>query len=249
MLQNIQRVQFAPVDDAAGRGRRGRPPAAPQTPGLDEPALTDLASPVAATALAELYRQQELEVPILVPRDGPIAALDPDTHRASCRPGERPAPPLDAGRVPASLIQAAVRRRPRPRTGRGRGGRAAPKLIVVAERAAWIRVYLENGTVIFESILEKGETYSPPEGVDGAADLGRQLRARSTSGSAKRCAGRSAAAPRAAKDVPLDAGPRSPSSSRVVEDVPEVISQCLRRAAPADAGGRGRDPVTAAGPG
>ena len=33
---------------------------------------------MAATALADLYRQQELEVPILVPRDGPIAALDPD---------------------------------------------------------------------------------------------------------------------------------------------------------------------------
>ena len=44
--------------------------------------MTELASPVAATALADLYRQQELEVPILVPRDGPIAALDPDTHRA-----------------------------------------------------------------------------------------------------------------------------------------------------------------------
>ena len=38
-------------------------------------------------------------------------------------------------------------------------------MVVVAERAAWIRVYLDNGTILFEAILEKGETYSPPEGV------------------------------------------------------------------------------------
>ena len=37
---------------------------------------------------------------------------------------------------------------------------------MVAERAAWIRVYQENGTVIFESILEKGQTYSPPDGIE-----------------------------------------------------------------------------------
>ena len=36
---------------------------------------------------------------------------------------------------------------------------------MVAERAAWVRVYLASGTIIFEQILETGETYSPPEGV------------------------------------------------------------------------------------
>ena len=78
VLQNIQRVQFAPVEDLPLAVAEVEPLAAPESVALEEPALTELASPVAATALADLYRQQELEVPILVPRDGPIAALDPD---------------------------------------------------------------------------------------------------------------------------------------------------------------------------
>ncbi len=78
VLQNIQRVQFAPVDDLPVALAEVDALDAPEVPAIEEPALTELASPVAATALADLYRQQELEVPILVPRDGPIAALDPD---------------------------------------------------------------------------------------------------------------------------------------------------------------------------
>ena len=78
VLQNIQRVQFAPVDDLPVAMAQADEPPAPAMPAFDEPTLGDLASPVATTALAELYRKQELEVPIVVPRDGPIAALDPD---------------------------------------------------------------------------------------------------------------------------------------------------------------------------
>ena len=65
VLQNIQRVQFAPVDELPVAAAERAPPATPETPAYEEPTLTELASPVAATALAELYRQQELEVPIL----------------------------------------------------------------------------------------------------------------------------------------------------------------------------------------
>ena len=78
VLQNIQRVQFAPVEDLPRAFAEVAALDAPEAPELAEPALTELAKPVAATALAELYRQQEVEVPILAPRDGPIAALDPD---------------------------------------------------------------------------------------------------------------------------------------------------------------------------
>ena len=35
-------------------------------------------------------------------------------------------------------------------------------MTIVAERAAWIRVYRADKSVIFEKILETGETYSPP---------------------------------------------------------------------------------------
>ena len=111
VLQNIQRVQFAPVEDLPVAVAEVEPLGAPESVALAEPALTELASPVAATALADLYRQQELEVPILVPRDGPIAALDPDrtgllaARDAGCGPGH------DRGRAR------------HPGAGAGRGGR------------------------------------------------------------------------------------------------------------------------------
>jgi hypothetical protein len=78
VLQNIQRVQFAPVDDLPLALSEVEPLEVPAIADVNEVVLTELAKPVASTALAELYRQQEAEVPILQPRDGPIAALDPD---------------------------------------------------------------------------------------------------------------------------------------------------------------------------
>ena len=131
---------------------------------MAEPGYTDLAEPVTATALAELYRQQELEVPILAPRDGPIAALDPDTVGLLARPSASADAIAAAAEVPAALVEGGVDRRRWSRRAR-REPTPAP-VTIVAERAAWIRVYLENGTVIFESILEKGQSYTPPEGTD-----------------------------------------------------------------------------------
>jgi hypothetical protein len=222
VLQNIQRVQFAPVEDVPVAVAELEALPAPADPALDAPELTELASPVAATALAELYRQQELEVPILVPRDGPIAALDPErTGVLASRVRDPDAPAQGGQEVPAALINAAVHavvedaaaaERPEP-------------IVVVAERPAWIRVYLGDGTVIFERILESGETYPLPEGVEAPliwagnsgsvyVRIGESLRGPLGSGT------------RAAKDVPLEAAAVAERYT-VVEDVPEVISQSI----------------------
>jgi cytoskeletal protein RodZ len=230
VLQNIQRVQFAPVEDLPVAVAELDPLAAPETPALEEPALTDLASPVAATDLAELYRQQELEVPILVPRDGPIAALDPDATGVLARyePEATPGAPTVSPEVPPALVDDG----PHPASPEPEAAVAPqqPTMIVVAERAAWIRVYQENGTVLFERILESGETYTPPEGVQSPliwagnsgsvyVRVGETLRGPLGSGT------------RAAKDIPLD--PQALTERfAVVEDVPEVISQSFG-AAPA----------------
>jgi len=37
-----------------------------------------------------------------------------------------------------------------------------PELSIYAERAAWVRVYEDGGAVLFEKILEQGETYIVP---------------------------------------------------------------------------------------
>lgn len=226
VLQNIQRVEFVPVEVLPVAVAELDPLAAPEPAPLEEPELTELAAPVATSALAELYRQQELEVPIIAPRDGPIAALDPDAigilARRDPAPADRfigPMPASASAEVPAVLIGSPAGH-PSATTPGGVG--MAPLLIVV-ERAAWIRVYQDNGTVLFERILEKGEIYSPPEGVTAP------LIWAGNSGSVYVRIGDTLRGPlghgtRAAKDIllePASLAERFP----VVEDVPEVISQ------------------------
>ena len=87
--------------------------------------------------------------------------------------------------------------------------------------------------MIFEKILEKGETYAPPEGIEAPliwagnsgsvyVRVGHDLRGPLGSGT------------RATKDVPLDPAALAERYG-VVEDVPEVISQSFEGAA-AEAG-------------
>jgi cytoskeleton protein RodZ len=180
ILQNIQRVQFAPVEDLpvaqADVGAIETPAVEPEI----DAELADLASPVTATKLSELYRQQELAVPILQPRDGPIAAIDPDAMSpllihlpdqidpaklALATPSEtdKLATPI----VVAPLIEAiyAAAAEAGPGETAATPGTEAPISIVV-ERAAWVRIYQENGTILFERILEKGESYTLPRGIE-----------------------------------------------------------------------------------
>lgn len=163
VLQNIQRVHFAPVDELPVAVAEVDPLSVPAPQDFENLILSELASPVAATALSELYRQQELEVPILVPRDGPIASIDPDrmgliTRNMIARDQGILVedPRVQAGAADASSEMQVV------------AAEEQPLIAVIAERAAWIRVYLEDGTVLFERILERGETYSPPADVVGA---------------------------------------------------------------------------------
>jgi cytoskeleton protein RodZ len=233
VLQNIQRVQFAPVEDLPIAVAEVAPLEAPLAGGNAEPALADLAKPVTATALTDLYRQQELEVPILSPRDGPIAAIDPE-HAAPLKERMvqeivRQAVEQAAAEGPsAALTEAAFPGdEPTPPVGEP----APVQLTVLVERAAWIRVYLENGTVIFERILEKGESYTPPEGV------GVPLIWAGNSGSVYVRLGEELHGPlgpgtRAIRDIPLDPVSIAETYERVAE-IPEVISQTIGVVPPA----------------
>lgn len=230
VLQNIQRVQFAPVEEVPLAVSEVDTLAEPQAAELEEPVLRELASPVAATALADLYRHQELEVAVLMPRDGPIASIDPERFgllagRASS--GSAVVPDV----TPASLVQQVS-------AEAESGGFIGPMLpdaiavdvasseapiVVVAERAAWMRVYLENGTVIFEGILDKGETWSPPQGV------GAPMIWAGNSGSVYVRVGDNLHGPigsgtRAVRDVVLAPAAISERFAQV-DQVPEVLSQ------------------------
>lgn len=229
VLQNIQRVQFAPAEDtpqAVAEIDALQPPA---SGGPDEPMPADIAAPVASTSLADLYRQQELEVPILVPRDGPIAALNPDATSLLASTSAPATPRVASVRDPDAPVRELVAQQAVAQATDTPAAEAS-RVVVVAERAAWIRVYLANGTVIFEHILEKGETYSPPEaseqpmiwaGNSGSVyvRVGDELRGPLGRGT------------RAAKDISLD--PASIAEKfAVVTEVPETISQVFGEASP-----------------
>ncbi len=139
VLQDIQRVEFTPVqasDDVIATA----PDIAPAPAAL-------MASDDSA-ALEQLYRPRELDVPVMTPRDGPIAALNPDeigalvTNNATLR-----------ARETAELLHSQPPQVTEP---------AAPTVSVVAMRPAWVRVSLTDGTVLFEKILDGGESFRLP---------------------------------------------------------------------------------------
>ncbi|MCR8723433.1 helix-turn-helix domain-containing protein [Frigidibacter sp. ROC022] len=155
ILQEIQKVQFAPVDQAPG--------VVAEIESLDAPgdviaAQTESAqiAPPAPDALDRLYRPQALDVPVLVARDGPISTLRPvgsadrteETESATDAAvrmalGEDAPPP--AGQVPQVVAE------------------DAPDVVMFAVRPSWVRVKAADGTVLFEKILDAGESYVLPK--------------------------------------------------------------------------------------
>ena len=162
VLQDIQRVEFAPVDSAPGLTARVDPPVVPV-----EAASPDGLPPVDAppqeieTALDRLYRPQELTLPRMEPRDGPIAAIDPDTVGAL-------KPKIEV--KPAETVFAAL-----PEFEEEFQGPVVtiddrpPVVELLATRAAWVRIYEAEGSVLFEKILEKDERVTVP--IDAEAPL------------------------------------------------------------------------------
>lgn len=149
ILQEVQRVQVAPVD---------------QTPVV----LSDLdplngAAPVEtvlgvdidtprADALDRLYRPQALDVPVLVARDAPIATLNPQELGAFAAPAfdsAHIASAADTGFPGAQAVPQVVEA-------------AAPALTMVAVRPSWVRVRAADGTVIYEATMQAGDTWEAP---------------------------------------------------------------------------------------
>jgi helix-turn-helix protein/uncharacterized protein DUF4115 len=134
VLQDIQRVEISPIED-------------------DSALVAELPTVAAReAALDQLYRPKELDVPVMTPRDGPIAALDPDNIGALVENngGIR-------AQETAELMAVESPRVTEP---------AAPKVAVVATRAAWVRVSLADGTILFEKILDAGESFQLPTGAN-----------------------------------------------------------------------------------
>ncbi|WP_321363402.1 RodZ domain-containing protein [uncultured Celeribacter sp.] len=159
VLQEVQKVKLAPVDQTPGMISEVSPLDAETTTmaSLDE--SVGLATP-SAEALDRLYRPQALDVPVLVPRDGPIATLDPRTVgalTAESQAEERDDILNDMSNLIAQAALSEDGDTPIQVTAEG-----APELAIVAVLPSWVRVQAADGSVLFEKILDAGERYVVP---------------------------------------------------------------------------------------
>ncbi|MEL6643413.1 MAG: helix-turn-helix domain-containing protein [Pseudomonadota bacterium] len=160
VLQEVQKVQFTPVDQT--------PIVLSQLDPLDAAIVDEdsgdgtgvLADAPSVDGLERLYRPQALDVPVLASRDGPIATIKPgslgafaeDPHDtrdlAQATPIFVPGPPpaLD---VPDTQPVQVVEETP-------------PEVVLFAVRPSWVRVRAADSTVIFEKILDAGERFVLP---------------------------------------------------------------------------------------
>ncbi len=156
VLNEVQRVQFAPAEN---------------TPDVlsDLDPLSGSVAAVGGVALAEagtggfgapeddrlerLYRPEALDVPVLVARDGPISTLDP-AQVGTMQPG-LPAADRDSGFFAVAEVEDAF---PSPQVVAD----AKPGVQLVAVRPAWVRVRAADGSVIYEGILNAGDSYDVP---------------------------------------------------------------------------------------
>ncbi len=154
VLQEIQRVEFAPVEQTPG--------IVAELDGFQTDAIVgeaeDIASGLTAPstdALDRLYRPQALEAPVLTARDGPIASLDPRSNGAlaqatdSWRLAEAPIVTEADAPAPPTVTPVIV-------------AEAAPDVVLFAVRPAWVRVASADGTILFEKTLDAGESYVMP---------------------------------------------------------------------------------------
>ena len=177
VLNEIQRVQFAPVENTPDVLTDLDPlDAAVKTPAQSEDPTRSagVLPPVAEEGLDRPYRPEALDVPVMVARDAPISTLDPadvGTFVAELPEADRQSDPVDRNAIENAIASAvegvgeAV-----PAVGNTTPGANTPKVVadpppgvrLVAVRPAWVRVRAADGSVVYEGILNGGDTYSVP---------------------------------------------------------------------------------------
>ncbi|SIS79722.1 helix-turn-helix domain-containing protein [Phaeovulum vinaykumarii] len=186
VLQEVQRVELAPVDQAPGVVAMLDPietlPASAELDpiaGAAQDRTLSAAAPGgfggglgAPETVDRLYRPQALETPVLVARDGPIAAIDPEEAgvlaAADVRPAAVAAPVLSGSLSPDRTLLAealgTADAGANPAAGTVRTvAEDAPEVAVIAVRPSWVRIQAADGTVLFEKVMDAGEHWVVPK--------------------------------------------------------------------------------------
>jgi hypothetical protein len=153
VLQDIQRLSIAPVDEAPATLAQLDPLAGAGEGGFTPPqAGFDIAMPGAEEAGRSL-RPAPLETPQMAPRDQALATLDPDEVGTLSGLRQNPrgagAPQLaEAGAGAAQVTETA----------------RADEVLLFAVRPTWIQITSDSGTTLFEGTLNAGDSWVLPEG-------------------------------------------------------------------------------------
>ncbi|MCU0908292.1 MAG: DUF4115 domain-containing protein [Rhodobacteraceae bacterium] len=170
LFQEVQRVQLTPVDQPPGViatvDPLAPPPLTPVPGAAAAAAQTDVAAaPPPREALDRLYGGA-LETPVVEARDGPIAGIDPTTVGVMTAGLERRVTAGGSvGGIDAALAEAlgmAEGAGPGPDPAAVQVTAPPPEVVIFAVRPSWVRVQAENGTILFEKILDAGERYVIP---------------------------------------------------------------------------------------
>jgi cytoskeletal protein RodZ len=162
VLQEVQRVQLAPVDQApqviaeidplgnlqaAAPLVRSAPEVAQAAPARSLSIAANTQSPEGSD---RMFRPQALDVPVLTARDGPIASINPTL--------------VPQGQIVVADAASAVVANDTAVQVMA----ADPNTVeLLAVRPSWVRVSSADGTVLFEKVLDACERYSVPLLEDG----------------------------------------------------------------------------------
>ncbi|GAB5446427.1 helix-turn-helix domain-containing protein [Gymnodinialimonas sp.] len=160
ILNDIQRLQIAPIDEAPAVPLAQLDPlvgvetgAGPGSGTFGADQTFDIAMP-GPEAGNTLFRPQALEAPVLTPRDGALASLNPDEvgtfAGSSTAVTASAAPAANAPAAPASNTAVQVT-----------AGRA-DEVMIFATRPTWVRVTSADGATIYEATLNAGDSYVVP---------------------------------------------------------------------------------------
>jgi len=157
VLTQVQKVQITPVENTPDVLADLDPLAGAGTE-TDDPINvngTERFTVAGGGRLDRLYRPEALDVPVLVARDAPISTLDParmGTLRPDMAEAAQPALPTTVTEPEEASDP------PKPQVVE----EPAPGVRMVAVRPAWVRVRAADGTVIFEGVMNGGDSFEVP---------------------------------------------------------------------------------------
>lgn len=170
VLQEVQKVRLTPVEQTPEVLAELDPLADAIRPDPEGTSVAGIETP-AADRFGRLSRPEALDIPVMTARDGPIAAIDPDTigalapsrgegFIAARAPRPDNIPFAIPGEVEAVAEAAVLIGPPAPPVQVIED--VDPSVTLFAVRPSWVRVRAADGTVVFEKILDAGERFEVP---------------------------------------------------------------------------------------